>query len=286
MKNIDSLDDLGKFRHCALVPTMGALHEGHAALIRAAAASGKTVVVTVFVNPTQFGPTEDFSRYPRTIEADMALAASAGATAIFVPTAEAIYPQGPLGAAQEAAQLALPPAATTPKLEDAFRPGHFNGVCQVVARLFDLCAPAAAYFGEKDYQQLRVVTQMVEANQSRWRGLSIVPCATVREANGLAMSSRNRYLDSEQRLAALGVSRALRAAAGSRSSHAGEAAMRTTLVKHGLATQYAVIRSEHTLCAIEPGANSARALIAAMIGGVRLIDNAAVEIGATTSTSD
>ena len=278
MKIIENAEKLSECRGGALVPTMGALHEGHASLIRAGAASGRPVLVTIFVNPTQFGPNEDFARYPRTLDADLKIAEAAGASAVFIPTVEAIYPSGLANAASDAAQFSLPVIATTPLLEDAIRPTHFGGVCLVVSRLFDLCEPSLAFFGEKDFQQLRVITQIVGENLSRWNSLQIIPCATIREPDGLAMSSRNRYLDPSQRTAALGISRALQSAANCSSVAAGEKLMLETLDQYGLKTQYAVIRSEKTLCAAESGAKFARALIAAKLGEIRLIDNASVGI--------
>ena len=278
MKIIENAEKLSECRGGALVPTMGALHEGHASLIRAGAASGRPVLVTIFVNPTQFGPNDDFARYPRTLDADLKIAEAAGASAVFIPTVESIYPSGLANAATLAAQFSLPAVATTPLLEDAIRPTHFGGVCLVVSRLFDLCEPSLAFFGEKDFQQLRVITQMVEENSSRWKSLKIIPCATIREPDGLAMSSRNRYLDPSQRTAALGISRALQSAANCSSVAAGEKSMRETLDQYGLETQYAVIRSAKTLCAAESGAKFARALIAAKLGAIRLIDNASVGI--------
>ena len=278
MKIIENAEKLSECRGGALVPTMGALHEGHASLIRAGAASGRPVLVTIFVNPTQFGPNEDFARYPRTLDADLKIAEAAGASAVFIPTVESIYPSGLANAASDAAQFSLPVIATTPLLEDAIRPTHFGGVCLVVSRLFDLCEPSLAFFGEKDFQQLRVITQIVGENLSRWNSLQIIPCATIREPDGLAMSSRNRYLDPSQRTAALGIYRALQSAVNCSSVTAGEKSMRETLDQHGLETQYAVIRSEKTLCAAESGAIFARALIAAKLGEIRLIDNASVGI--------
>ncbi|MDA0214342.1 MAG: pantoate--beta-alanine ligase, partial [Planctomycetota bacterium] len=171
MKIIETLEKLGEIQGGSLVPTMGALHEGHASLIRAGAASDRPVLVTLFVNPTQFAPNEDFAKYPRTLDADLKIAEAAGASAVFVPSIEAIYPGGLANAASLAAQFSLPPIATAPRLEDAVRPTHFGGVCLVVSRLFDLCQPSLAYFGEKDFQQLRVITQMVEENSNRWKSL-------------------------------------------------------------------------------------------------------------------
>ncbi|MDP6601353.1 MAG: pantoate--beta-alanine ligase [Phycisphaerales bacterium] len=246
----------------AFVPTMGMLHAGHCALIKAAAGSGKPVTVSIFVNPTQFGPNEDFSRYPRQPEQDVELAAQAGADFIFMPDEASIYPPD-----QAVKSPPLPPAATEPELEDRCRPGHFGGVCTVVARLFDLLLPSEAYFGEKDYQQLLAIRQMVAAAGDRWPDLSIEGCPTVREPDGLALSSRNVYLDSARREQALGLYRALRAAAD------GEDAMRRVLDEHALHTDYAVIRNANTLL---EAAGPQRALIAAKVGTTRLIDNAAM----------
>ncbi len=276
MKFINSLTDPTVTKGCALIPTMGALHDGHASLIRAGVASGLPVTVSIFVNPTQFGPTEDYGRYPRTLEADLTLAQAAGATAVFVPTIEEIYPDGLLAANEQASRFILPPTATNPQLEDAIRPTHFGGVCLVVARLFDLCNPSCAFFGEKDFQQLRVITEMVDRDPMRWKSLKIVPCATIREADGLAMSSRNRYLQPEQRASACALWRALHAASACENPQQAEAVMHTILAQGGLDTQYAVIRSAQTLGALESGAKSGRALIAAKLGAVRLIDNAPV----------
>lgn len=253
---------------------MGALHEGHASLIRTAKLAKHPVLVTIFVNPTQFGPSEDFSRYPRTLEVDLGLAETAGADAVFVPSIGDIYPDGIDIAKRQATELALPPTANQPKLEDAGRPTHFGGVCQVVARLFDLCRPSLAHFGEKDFQQLRVITQLVELNSDRWQALKIVPCKTVREPDGLAMSSRNRYLNVTQRQDALGLWRALQVARECENLSNAEVMMRATLEQHGLDPEYAVVRSSKTLCAIDATTNSARILVAAKLGEIRLIDNA------------
>lgn len=281
MRVVHTAGELHALHGCVFVPTMGALHAGHASLVRTAAAhaaaagaSAPPVVVSVFVNPTQFAPHEDFSRYPRTLEADVALAADAGATAVFAPAAEEIYPDGAAAAAREAAQWPLPPAAREPGLEDAVRPGHFGGVCQVVARLFDLVRPANAVFGEKDWQQMRVVEQMVEAGAARWPGLRIVRGPTVREPGGLAMSSRNRYLSPEERSRALGLKRALEAAARADGPDSAEAAMRDVLEAHGCSIDYAVVRDPQSLRPLARPAGPARALVAARLPSARLIDNA------------
>ncbi|MFO0874249.1 MAG: pantoate--beta-alanine ligase [Phycisphaerales bacterium] len=303
MRLIRAIDELRPFARGVFVPTMGALHEGHAALVRRAraiAGPGESVLVSIFVNPTQFAPGEDFARYPRTLDADIALAESAGADVVFAPDVETVYPTG--RAEAPFAAPPLPSVATAPKLEDAHRPSHFAGVCQVVARLFDLVQPRVAVFGEKDFQQLRVIESLVAmvaaATPARWpvwrdgctvpgvAGVShpaIVGHPTVREPDGLAMSSRNRYLDAAQRERALGLSRALRSAAAAQRPAAAERAMRETLVAHGLSVDYAVVRDAATLMPVESLERPTRALIAARIDpsrpdSVRLIDNAAMPV--------
>jgi pantoate--beta-alanine ligase len=259
---------------CALVPTMGALHAGHQALIRKArevALPGKRVVVSIFVNPTQFGPNEDYTRYPRMLEKDVEAAASAGAQMVFAPEVDTMYPPG-----QVIAVPTLPAVATQPHLEDAVRPTHFSGVCQVVGRLFDLIKPAAAIFGEKDYQQLQVVRAMVQQESHRWPGLEIVPLATVREHDGLAMSSRNAYLKNEERQRARALWQAIAAGKQEASVSAVEGVMHSILEEHGLIVDYAVVRDARTLMPIKTLDQPARALIAARLGSVRLIDNAGI----------
>ncbi len=267
-------------RRCGFVPTMGALHEGHGSLVRLAAAGGRPVVVSIFVNPTQFGPKEDYARYPRTLDSDCALLEPLGVAAVFVPSVEAIYPRGLEAARVESAALALPDVATMPGLEDSCRPGHLAGVALVVGRLFDLVGASAAYFGEKDFQQLRLVEDMVEADRARFGGLKIVPCATIREKDGLAMSSRNRYLSADERIAALALSRALQLARAAERVKDAEAAMHEVLVSCGLETEYAVVRDARTLMPVDESTTAlvrpTRALIAARLGHTRLIDNASM----------
>lgn len=185
----------------ALVPTMGALHEGHLSLIDAAKARAEAVVLSVFVNPLQFGPQEDFARYPRNLAADAALAAARGADVLFAPPVEAMY-------APEA-EIRVTPGATADRLEGAVRPGHFAGVLTVVTKLFHLVEPDVAVFGQKDIQQATLVRQLVRDLDFP---IDLVVAATVREADGLALSSRNAYLSAEQRAQGLGLSAALRAA--------------------------------------------------------------------------
>lgn len=255
-----------------LVPTMGALHEGHAALVREAARRTGFVVVSIFVNPTQFGPNEDFGRYPRTLEADQRLCGEAGADAIFHPAPEEMYPRGGLSTAVEVAGL-------TETLEGPIRPGHFRGVATVVLKLLNIVGPDVAVFGEKDYQQLLIVRRMVADLDLP---VEIVPVPTVREPDGLALSSRNRYLSPGQRETAAALSRALRAAA--EAARGGEASadrirqvLRRSLESEaGLGIEYAEVVDAETLGPIErlDGGRAARALVAARIGSTRLIDNA------------
>lgn len=256
------------------VPTMGALHAGHAALVRQASSLAVArglagAVVSVFVNPTQFNEKADFDRYPRMLDVDAAICQDAGATIIYAPRAEDIYPPG-----ASIPVPTLPGVATRPGLEDAHRPGHFAGVCQVVARLFDLIQPAAAVFGEKDWQQLAVIRAMVEQERM---DIEIIGAPTVREADGLAMSSRNRFLSPTDRDRAAALSQALCDACEAGTPDDAETVMRCTLEAHGITPEYAVVREAATLERPAPGATTRdtqwRALIAARVGSVRLIDN-------------
>lgn len=259
---------------------MGALHAGHEALIRAAAAASRDrarsgvrppVVVTVFVNPTQFNDPKDFERYPKTLDADAALAERAGADCVFAPSVDVMYPPGAAPVTPP-----LPPVATEPRLEDAWRPGHFAGVCQVVRRRFDILAPVAAMFGEKDWQQLQVVRAMAERDTP---GVEIVACPTVREADGLALSSRNRFLGATDRARAAAVPAALRRACACDSPAAAERAMREVLEGAALRVQYVAVRDARSLTPLRTDSGiggvqrPARALIAVECGPIRLIDN-------------
>ena len=258
-----------------LVPTMGALHEGHLALVRRARPLAAPLVVSIFVNPTQFGPAEDCRHYPRTLEADLAAAQDAGADVVFAPDVRTMYPPE-----KKVPVPPLPPVATMPGLEDAHRPGHFAGVCQVVARLFDMVMPSVAVFGEKDYQQLLVITDMVRAEAGRWPGLRIESLETVRDADGLALSSRNAYLQDGQRDQALGLYRAMASAQQAACDGAlpadMESLMRGILDEHRLAVDYAAVRDARTLEAPDPS-RPARVLVAARLGDLRLIDNMSLE---------
>jgi pantoate--beta-alanine ligase len=266
------------FHACGFVPTMGALHEGHASLVKRAAEAGRPVIVSIFVNPTQFGPNEDYGRYPRTLDADCALLEPLGVAGVFVPAVEAIYPEGLDASRAVAASLALPEVATQPGLEDSCRPGHLAGVALVVGRLFDRVGASAAYFGEKDYQQLRLIEDMVATDPARFAGLRVVACPTIRERDGLAMSSRNRYLKADERDAALALARALQIAHSAQRVATAERLMRETLDAHGLETEYAVIRDARTLRPVGGFELPTRALIAARLGATRLIDNAAMTV--------
>ena len=181
-----------------LVPTMGALHDGHASLVRRAVAENDIVVVSDFVNPTQFNDKNDLLKYPRTLEADCELLEKEGAAYVFAPSVEEIYPE------PDTRQFSYAPLDTV--MEGKYRPGHFNGVCQIVSKLFMIVEPDKAYFGEKDFQQLAIIREMVKQMQFP---LEIIGCPIVREADGLALSSRNARLTDEQRQQALNISRTL-----------------------------------------------------------------------------
>lgn len=273
METLNDIAALDRFRPRAgeivLIPTMGALHAGHASLIqhgaKLAEARGGSCVVWIFVNPTQFNDPADYARYPKTLDADLAICKSSGARGVFVPSKDEIYPPGRTVRVPE-----LPRVATQPGLEDARRPGHFAGVCQVVLRFFEIVKPKVAVFGEKDWQQLQVVRAMTRRELP---GVEIAPMPTVREPDGLAMSSRNRFLTAEDRVKALAISKALRVAGGEASPKRAEAVMGDVLNEAGISPEYAVVRDAETL--EERETESQRALIAAKVGNVRLIDNVA-----------
>lgn len=274
MRVIRDIDELASVHDGAFVPTMGALHKGHLALIRRAVETPhRPVVVSVFVNPTQFAEGDDFERYPRTLDDDVARAEEAGADIVFAPDADSVYPPG-----QPVEIPPLPAVATGPGLEDAFRPGHFEGVCQVVARLFDLVRPRAAVFGEKDYQQLRVIMTIVAQQQPRWGDLEIIPHETIREEDGLALSSRHAYFWPGDRDRAVGLYSALQVARGAPTPDEAETAMDMILFTHGLKVDYAVVRDAETLMPVKTLGRPTRALIAAKVRSVRLIDNTAMPV--------
>ena len=265
-------------RTVGLVPTMGALHSGHASLIRAAALQCDVVVTTIFVNPLQFAPTEDLDAYPRNLDGDRTIAASSGASVLFAPSVSEMYPFG-----ADRVLTTVSVAEITSVLDGVVRPGHFDGVATVVAKLFAIAGTCSAFFGEKDWQQLAVVRRMA-ADLSL--PVQIVGCPTVRESDGLAMSSRNRYLSADDRRHASVVWRSLQAGAeaiadGEQSPAAVSAAMRAVLE-----TASVVLSVDYTACVdpltlATPGSieGEVRLLVAAHVGragvSARLIDNCA-----------
>jgi pantoate--beta-alanine ligase len=258
-----------------LVCTMGAMHEGHAGLMRRTRAEigpEAPLVVSLFVNPLQFGPNEDLARYPRTLEDDIALCEKEGVDILFAPDVDEVYPGGD-------PQVTVDPGPLAEVLEGRTRPGHYVGVLTVVAKLFGLVRPDVTVFGEKDYQQLALVRRM---SGDLCLGVDVIGGETVREADGLALSSRNRYLDPEQRQQAVALSRALRAAqdAGPEGYAAALAAAEQVLADaDGVEPDYLVIRATD-LAELEDGATGeARALVAATVGTTRLIDNLPVTLG-------
>lgn len=254
----------------ALVPTMGALHEGHASLLRTAREHADTVVASVFVNPLQFGEGEDLDRYPRTLDVDLELCAAEGVDAVFAPSVDEVYP---LGVRSDRA-VTVHPGPLGDLLEGASRPGHFTGVLTVVAKLLGLVQPDVAVFGQKDFQQLALITRMVG---DLCLPVEVVGAETVREADGLALSSRNRYLDADQRRAAVVLSRALRAAQA-RASYgvpaARWAAMSVLEAEPAVELDYLALTS--TDLGDPPETGEGRILVAARVGTTRLIDNMAI----------
>jgi len=261
-----------------LVPTMGALHAGHRALLRAArAAAGPagSVIVSIFVNPLQFRPGEDLDRYPRTLEADLAMCAEEGVRAVFSPSAGEMYPGG-------RPEVTVDPGPAGRVFEGEFRPGFFGGVLTVVLKLFHLTRPDIAVFGEKDAQQLALVRRMVSDLDL---DLAVEPVPTVRDADALATSSRNRYLSAADRALALTLPRALRAGAAQAGAGSGAvlAAAREVLsAEPGLAVDYVAVVDPRTFAVAGPGyTGPARIVAAVTAGGTRLIDNMPVVLTAT-----
>jgi len=255
----------------ALVPTMGALHEGHLSLVRLARRRADRVVVSIFVNPAQFAPTEDFGTYPRTLQTDVAALAKIGTDLVWAPPVEVMYSQG-------FATRIVPEGPARAGLEDAFRPHFFSGVATVVAKLFLQCRPDLAIFGEKDFQQLKVVTRMARDLDI---GVKVVGGKTVRERDGLAMSSRNVYLSPQERMVAPTLHRVLtrcaaEVAAGQPIAAALDAG-RQAIEDAGFVVDYLAARHAETLEPIEAAsAGPIRLLVAARLGKTRLIDNIAV----------
>jgi pantoate--beta-alanine ligase len=251
-----------------LVPTMGALHAGHASLIRAAAASCSHVAVSVFVNPTQFGPNEDYARYPRTLEADCALAEANGASVVFAPSVEELYPAG--------AATFVEVEGLSNRLDGASRPGHFRGVTTVVSKLLIAAEPDRAFFGQKDAAQVAVLRRMVADLRL---AAEIVVCPIVRESDGLALSSRNAYLSPSERTQALALSRAIRktealAASGQhRDAILIETARQILAAEPDIRVDYIELVNWATLEPVETAAPGSLFAIAAWVGATRLIDN-------------
>lgn len=254
----------------AVVMTMGALHDGHAQLVREArdqVGEAGRVIVTIFVNPTQFGPNEDFAKYPRTLDADLEVCAHAGADTVFTPTTDDIYGSG--------AAVTIDPGPLGGVLEGAVRPGHFSGMLTVVAKLLHIVDPQLALFGEKDYQQLTLIRRMVGDLDMP---VTVVPVPTVREADGLARSSRNRYLSSDERELAAALPRALSMVVehAERADAASAIALGLqALDRPGIVVDYLTITDPDLgPVVVGPG----RALAAIRIGSTRLIDNMAVQV--------
>jgi pantoate--beta-alanine ligase len=255
----------------AVVMTMGALHAGHAALVRAAREAADRVLATIFVNPLQFGAGEDLDRYPRTLEADLDVLRAEGADAVFVPPVEELYPYGE-------PQTRVEPGPLAEILEGEHRPGHFAGVLTVVLKLLNLTRADDAYFGEKDYQQLTLVRQMVADLDVPTR---IVGVATVREADGLALSSRNRYLSPDEHLAARSLSAALRAgvaAAGAGEDADGIVAHARKELRNAAGVQPDYLELTGVDLGPPPVRGEGRLLVAARVGSTRLIDNMKVSL--------
>jgi pantoate--beta-alanine ligase len=264
----------GGMGRVALAPTMGALHAGHLSLVEAARRRAPVVAVSIFVNPTQFGPREDFTKYPRPIEDDLRKCREAGADLVFNPSSEEMY-----GADVPDVQLDIPSLSGV--LEGRIRPTHFRGVCQVVAKLFNIVRPDIAFFGQKDFQQLLILKTMTEA--LNWP-IEIVGCPTVREPDGLAMSSRNQYLSKEERERALAISRALFTSRddfdkGVRQANRLLATMQNILLDPGtlgrvpLTIDYVAAVDARTLKNVEVITGPTVLAVAARVGNTRLIDN-------------
>jgi len=272
MRIVRESRELEPYAGCIFVPTMGALHEGHGSLIRMAregatrSGAKAKVVVSLFVNPTQFNDPRDFQTYPRNEDRDADLCAQWGADAIFAPSVETMYPHGT--ARTEPAEL--PRVATEPLLEDKWRPGHFAGVVRVCRRLFDLVRPSAAVFGEKDWQQLQVIRATIALDH---RSIEIIPGPTIREPDGLAMSSRNARLSHAERAQAAAIPRALADAGRHTDPEAAERAGTSVLTAAGLTVEYFAVRDAQTLERWMPG-RPGRVITACRVPSTRLIDNA------------
>jgi pantoate--beta-alanine ligase len=259
----------------ALVPTMGALHEGHRSLLQRAGEVADSIVVSIFVNPLQFAPGEDLDRYPRPLEADLAMSADEGVALVFIPSRPEMYPREPV--------VRISAGALGDRFEGATRPGHFDGVLTVVAKLFGLVRPDIAIFGRKDAQQLALVRGMVADLELPVR---IEASPLIRDADGLALSSRNKYLSADERQSALALARALNAGAGASGGGVDGiiAAARQVLdEQHGVETDYVAVVDPDTFDEIGPSSTVGLLVLAARVGTTRLIDNVCVEVGSTFS---
>ena len=293
----DCRSERAKLGRLALVPTMGALHEGHLRLVDLAREHAPHVAVSIFVNPTQFGPKEDFTKYPRPLEADLELCRQRNVDLIFNPSVQEMYPDrlpgapaltfrssdrsGAVAPESPAAEVVIDLPQLGEVLEGRFRPTHFRGVCQVVAKLFNIVRPDVACFGQKDYQQLRILTAMVE--DLNWP-IEIVPCPIIRDPDGLAMSSRNRYLSPAERQRALSINRALKAAEeefkrGNRQASRLVTTAQNILLQGGehgrvpLLIDYVAAVDAITLKSIQMIESPAVIAVAVRVGSTRLIDN-------------
>lgn len=268
---IDQLRMQGK--RVGVVPTMGALHEGHLSLVRRAKQECDVAIATIFVNPAQFGPNEDFQKYPRTLEGDLDQLRSSGCDVVFTPTNDQMYPSGHT--------TFVDPPIVANDWEGKIRPGHFRGVATIVLKLFQIIPAHVGYFGRKDYQQVAVIRAMVRDLNLQ---IAIEACETIREPDGLAMSSRNRYLSAEERHRALGLSRALRAGQalierGCTSGPVVEQAMQSELISAPVdSIDYAALVHPETLERVESIVGPVVGIIAARVGSTRLIDNATFAI--------
>lgn len=268
------------------VPTMGALHAGHASLVREAVSKDSFIVVSIFVNPSQFRPSEDFTRYPRTLEQDQKLCQQAGAHLIFAPTVEEMYGRASFAAGEIATSTFVEVPGLSDVLEGLSRPGHFRGVATVVAKLFNQVQPDKAYFGQKDAQQLAVIRQMV---RDLYMPIEIVGCPTMREDDGLAMSSRNRYLNSEERAHCTVIYHAL-CEAKERVQHGERDAELMRVVMQGMLDDtagcnrdYALLVNPTSFQPLQSIDGEALAVIAARFGNTRLIDNMLLTAEISTS---
>jgi len=250
-------------RRIGFVPTMGYLHAGHLSLVTEARRHADVVAVSIFVNPTQFGPNEDFAKYPRDEQRDLALCREAGVAAVFLPSPGVMYAPD--------ASVSVDEAVLQQGLCGARRPGHFRGVCTVVAKLFNIVQPDVAVFGQKDFQQAAIIRRMVRDLNFP---VNVVVAPILREPDGLAMSSRNVYLNAEERRQALGLSRALHAVACGTGAETLRRQMREVMERHGLRVDYAEVVDADTLTpVVGVAANGNVALVAAYCGKTRLIDN-------------